>query len=193
MTPAAFRAVCGALNWSLREAAAQTGVAVNTLRLIGEGQPVTEKISRRVLAAFRREGVRLSFTREGQATIILGQPVGSMKHDALPAELLGVPFLAVRPRADGTHRVFFEVHAKDRPEGWPATRPLPFSVPRRGNLCDPVEVKAIRADAKHLEAALLRQRAPNPRSPHSGVEELPLPATRRGKRVDSAQRLGNRV
>lgn len=158
MTPAAFRAVCGALDWSLRDAAANTGVAVNTLRLIGDGQPVTDKISRRVRAAFRRQGVRVTISQEGQATIIIGAPVGSMKHEALPPELLGVPFLAVRPRVDGTWRVFFEVNAKDRPEGWPATRPLPTSYPRRGDLKNPLEVQAIKDDARRLAKELERAR-----------------------------------
>lgn len=193
MTPAAFRAVCGALDWSLRDAAAQTGVAVNTLRLIGEGQPVTEKISRRVRAAFRRQGVRVTISREGQATIIIGAPVGSMKHEALPPELLGVPFLAVRPRVDGTWRVFFEVNAKDRPAGWPATRPLPFSVPRRGDLSDPIEVKAIRADAKQLEAALTREKLRNSLIGHSGAHTTPPPLATERRHVKRAQRRENRA
>jgi integrase len=68
-----------------------------------------------------------------------------------PADL--GPCVVARPRADGTWRVLFEVPARNRPPGWPSTRPLP-TVGRRGDLTDPAEVARIRADAERLHAEL---------------------------------------
>lgn len=67
------------------------------------------------------------------------------------------PCVIARPRADGTHRVLFEVPARNRPSGWPSTRPLP-TVGRRGDLSDPAERARIRADAERLHDELLAAR-----------------------------------
>lgn len=68
------------------------------------------------------------------------------------------PCVVVRPRADGTWRVLFEVPARNRPSGWPSTRPLP-TVGRRGDLSDPAEIARIRADAERLYAEMLVARS----------------------------------
>lgn len=66
------------------------------------------------------------------------------------------------PRADGTHRVFFQVPARLRPQDWPSLTPLPFTGVRRGDLTDADEVGRIRADATELYRRLLRGRAGKP-------------------------------
>lgn len=158
-SPSAFRAMRAALDWSLRDAAAETGIAFNTLLKIEGGQAVTDRLARRVVATFRKHGVSYQPGAGEQQVIKIGAPTGTTK-DVLPPELVGVPHLAIRgPRADGTYRVLFELPAKDRPAGWLATRPLPFTHPRRGDLTDKVEVKAIRRDADDLREQLNRDRA----------------------------------
>jgi hypothetical protein len=68
-------------------------------------------------------------------------------------------YVTVRKRADGTHRVLFEVPPRHRPSGWLATTPLPLDPAKRnGNLQDEQEVAAIRADAKTLYARLILDR-----------------------------------
>lgn len=64
------------------------------------------------------------------------------------------------PRRDGTVSVLFVVPKRLRPEGWPATIPLPFTGERRGNLNDPDEVARIIADAETLYKELSQDRAP---------------------------------
>lgn len=68
------------------------------------------------------------------------------------------PFVAVRKRADGTHRVLFEVPARLRPSGWLPTIPLPIEG-RAGNLGDAAEVARIQADALKLYDRYLIARA----------------------------------
>lgn len=63
-------------------------------------------------------------------------------------------YVTLRPRADGTFRVLFEVPARLRPSGWPPQIPLPREGVRRGDLQDQDEVRRIRDEAKALYAAL---------------------------------------
>jgi len=67
-------------------------------------------------------------------------------------------YVTLRPRADGTYRVFFQVPARLRPSGWPSLIPLPITADRNGNLGDLVEVEAIRQDAKTLYRQLNGER-----------------------------------
>lgn len=62
-------------------------------------------------------------------------------------------YVTLRPRADGTARVYFQVPKRLAPPDWPSLIPLPRSAPRTGNLADLAEVERIRKDA----AALLTQ------------------------------------
>lgn len=63
-------------------------------------------------------------------------------------------YVTLRPRKDGTARVFFQVPERLRPAGWPSLTPLPFTGGRRGDLSDPAEVQRIRDDAAALYARL---------------------------------------
>jgi hypothetical protein len=75
-------------------------------------------------------------------------------------------YVTVRPRADGTSRVLFEVPKRLRPFGWSAVIPLPRSterpdgtyVERLGRLTDELELKAIREDAAALFVELRQAR-----------------------------------
>ena len=67
-------------------------------------------------------------------------------------------FVTVRPRADGTHRVLFELPPRLRPSDWLPTQPLPLLAPRRGDLTDADEVARIQRDAARLYAELLAAR-----------------------------------
>jgi hypothetical protein len=68
-------------------------------------------------------------------------------------------YVAIRPRADGTYRVLFEVPKRLRPSGWSAAIPLPLDAPRTGNLGDASEVARIQADAGDLYERLTTARA----------------------------------
>lgn len=69
-------------------------------------------------------------------------------------------FVSVRgPRADGTHRVLFEIPPRLRPSGWSPTIPLPRAAPRTGDLTDAAEIARIQADAKALYQSYLAARA----------------------------------
>ncbi|MET3665956.1 tyrosine-type recombinase/integrase [Caulobacter sp. 1776] len=63
-------------------------------------------------------------------------------------------YVTLRPRADGTFRVFFQVPARLRPQGWLSLIPLPVTGTRTGNLQDLDEVARIQADAAALFAKL---------------------------------------
>lgn len=76
---------------------------------------------------------------------------------AKPALDLGA-YVVARPRADGTHRVLFEVPARLRPSGWSPARPLPIEG-RRGDLTDPAEVERIRTDAAAMLSELIAARS----------------------------------
>ena len=67
--------------------------------------------------------------------------------------------VTTRRRDDGTYRVLFAVHAKDRPEKWPKQIALPQKAPRTGNLEDKDEVRRIRTDATMLNKKLDALRA----------------------------------
>lgn len=67
-------------------------------------------------------------------------------------------YVTLRKRADGTHRVFFQVPARLRPSDWPSLIPLPQAGERTGDLSDPSQVKAIKDDAEALYATLCQAR-----------------------------------
>jgi site-specific recombinase XerD len=83
-------------------------------------------------------------------------------------------YVTLRPRADGSFRVFFQVPGRLRPKGWPSLIPLPVSGERRGRLSDAAEVKRIQLDAKELferlEAA--RQGRVISKRPGRSIDEL---------------------
>lgn len=68
-------------------------------------------------------------------------------------------YVTLRPRADGTARVFFQVPERLRPSDWPSLTPLPLDAPRTGDLSDAVEVSRIQADARALYERLQAARA----------------------------------
>lgn len=71
-------------------------------------------------------------------------------------------YVVLKPRADGTHRVLFQVPERLRPSGWSPTIPLPRTGERKGDLADAGEVARIQADAKALLEELKRARAGAP-------------------------------
>lgn len=92
-------------------------------------------------------------------------------------------YVTLRPRGDGTYRVFFQVPARLRPSGWLSLVPLPTSadrpdgstVIRRGDLTDLREIRAIQEDAAALYAKLQDARlgrAPAAAAPRRNFAEL---------------------
>ena len=156
LTPAALRAMRGALDWSMRDLSAASGVALATVLKAEQTGGLTATTERRIRRAFAAHGVNLRWN-DAQAAITIGAVPSAVKAGQTP-QLLAVQHVAIRPRSDGTHRVIFEVPARNRPAGGPPSRPVPFSYPRRGDLSDPEEVKAIARDAKQLSADLKRLR-----------------------------------
>ncbi len=154
MTPAAIRAMRGALDWTMRDLAEHSGLGLGTVLRAEQGEAMTATTLRRLRAAFRVRGLTCRIGADRVTVAIRAAP------SAVKAEvstlLLGLPHVAVRKRVSGTYRVAFEVPARNRPPGWPASRPLP-SVGRTGRL-DDVELNAIRQDAKRLLAELERAR-----------------------------------
>lgn len=67
-------------------------------------------------------------------------------------------YVIVRPRADGTYRVLFELPPRLRPPGWLPTTPLPRSGSRTGDLTNLDEVARIRRDAEVLYKMCLAAR-----------------------------------
>lgn len=67
-------------------------------------------------------------------------------------------YVTLRRRADGTHRVFFQVPERLRPSDWPSLIPLPVHGDRTGDLTKTEEVKRIQDDAKRLYDRLQRAR-----------------------------------
>jgi hypothetical protein len=84
-------------------------------------------------------------------------------------------YVTLRPRADGTFRVFFQVPARLRPDGWLSLIPLPINGRRTGNLSDGDEVARIQADARDLYAKIVQARlgrpAPAGRTLHQLIRE----------------------
>lgn len=158
MTPAMLRAMRAAVDWSMRDLAEAAGVGLATVLKAEQGGEITATTERKIRGAFITMGVTVRSDPNG-ATITI-RPRTKPTRPGVPAQLLGLPYVTFRQRADGTHRVLFEVPARIRPMGWGACRTLPFSCPRKGDLNDPREVAAIKADAralfKRLEAARLR-------------------------------------
>lgn len=76
----------------------------------------------------------------------------------MPSATVSLPrYVVTKPsggRADGTYRVLFMVPARLRPNGWPATIPLPREGRRTGDLTNPDELTRIVADADALNAEL---------------------------------------
>lgn len=155
MTPAALRAMRAACGWSMRDTATAADLALATVLAAEQGKAVSPVTLRRLRRAFRQQGVRL--TMRGEVSTIRLAPPPPAEKFALGLDEL--PYVTIRRRKDGTARVLFEVPARLRPEGWPAVRPLPFSLARRGRLSDPREVAAIRADAAVLKRRLDATRA----------------------------------
>lgn len=73
-------------------------------------------------------------------------------------------YVTLRPRKDGTARVYFQVPSKLRPNGWLSAIPLPIAGERRGDLSDADEVSRIQADAAHLYSQLVGDRHQRPAS-----------------------------
>jgi len=81
-------------------------------------------------------------------------------------------YVVLKNRADGRQVAYFQVPAARRPEGWPATIPLPTSAPRTGVL-DRAEVAAIRRDARALYERLTSAgTAKEPRARPRTIETL---------------------
>lgn len=152
MTPTALRTMRAAMHWSMRDCASAAGVALGTILAIEKGVTVSTRTLRRVRAAFGSQGVSVRIT-DAAITVRIAATPPALKAQ-IPPELLGLAYVSIRPRADGTHRVLFEVPARLRPPGWPATRPLPLTHERRGNLGDKSEVAAIKVDARRLVVQL---------------------------------------
>lgn len=155
ITPTALRSMRAALDWSMRDLASAAGVSLATVLKAEHAGGITATTERRLRAALAARGVTVRIKGDSAHVKIRAAP--SLKH-RLPIGLAGLQYVSVRPRADGTFRVLFEVPARLRPPGWRCSRPLPLSHARRGELSDPEEVAAIRADAVRLLAELTRDR-----------------------------------
>lgn len=81
-------------------------------------------------------------------------------------------FVTLRPRADGTYRVLFEVPPRLRPSGWSATIPLPIHGKRAGNLKDADEIARIKKDAAALYAKMQQDRRGIAREPARSIKAL---------------------
>jgi site-specific recombinase XerD len=96
-----------------------------------------------------------------------------MKAPKTPGPLTPMPsvkldlgrYVTVRKRADGSHRVLFEVPPRLRPSGWSATIPLPVEGTRTGDLTNADELARIKRDAARLYNQLQRVRAGQPAEP----------------------------
>lgn len=69
-------------------------------------------------------------------------------------------YVTLRPRKDGTARVYFQVPERLRPPGWLSLIPLPMAGARKGDLTDANEVGRIQADAATLYQNLIAARDP---------------------------------
>lgn len=171
LTPAALRAMRGALDWSMRDLAAAFGVSLGTILAMEKGEPVKPVTERRIRAAFLQHGVGLRYADGAAVVRILPAPAANRRTVA-PSCLAGLRYVVARPRKDGTVRVQFEVPARLCPPGYPKTRPLPVRG-RTGRL-DSAEVAAIKADAARmlaqLEAARLKSTLGHEKQPLSGGE-----------------------
>jgi transcriptional regulator with XRE-family HTH domain len=153
MIPVAIRTMRAALGWSLRDLAAHSGLALNTVHAAESGSVVARKTERALRTALRVHGV--TCRRSGDTVHVQIRQTGPSLRLRVAEELAGLPYVTLRgPREDGTYRVLFEVPARLRPQGWPPTRPLPVSARRRGDLTDQAEVAAIRSDAERFATAL---------------------------------------
>lgn len=167
MTPAMLRAMRGAVDWSMRDLAEAAGVGLATVLKAEQGGGVTATTERKLRGAFVAQGVFVR--REGEGWNIKFRPRITPPRSGVPAQLMGLPYVSFRKRKDGTHRVLFEVPARLRPMGWKASRPLPLTYRRAGDLSDPGEVAAIKDDARKLFAQIenARRRSPERAGPAS--------------------------
>lgn len=84
---------------------------------------------------------------------------GEFEQTPMPSVKLELgKYVTLRPRKDGTHRVFFQVPERLRPSDWPSLIPLPLNGGRAGHLEDLDEVARIRADALQLYERLQASR-----------------------------------
>jgi site-specific recombinase XerD len=82
-------------------------------------------------------------------------------------------YVTLRPRTDGSFRVFFQVPARLRPPGWPSLIPLPITGERRGQLSNADEVRRIQSDARDLLERLRQARLGQPRKrPGRSIDQL---------------------
>ena len=95
-------------------------------------------------------------------------------------------YVTLRPRADGTQRVYFQVPARLRPSDWPSLIPLPIRAPRSGNLGDLVELARIKADAAKLYGELQQVRLGRERAPTSPATGRTIRALVRAWQASSA-------
>lgn len=162
-----LRAMRGAVDWSMRDLAEAAGVGLATVLKAEQGGEVTATTERKLRGAFVAMGVFVR--RQGEGFTITMRHRAAPARPGVPAELMGLPYVTFRPRKDGTHRVLFEVPARLRPMGWKASRPLPLTYRRAGDLSDPGEVAAIKEDARKLFAQIenARRRSPERASPAS--------------------------
>lgn len=172
LSPATLRAMRAAVDWSMRDLATASSVALATVLKAESGEPVSDRIERRLRAALRAKGVTCA-ERDGVSTVRIAESPPADPGRRVALGLGSLPFVTVRgPRADGTFRVFFEVPANRRPKGWWPTHPLPH-LNRRGDLTDPEEVARIRRDAKQLQTELAAARAREGRFPARGGQVEP--------------------
>lgn len=148
LTPPVLRAMRGALGWSMRDCAAAAGVALATVLKAEAGEPVSAATALRLRKAFAGRGVTVRPCNGATDVRIRDKP--RSEQPGVPEPLRNLPYVVLRPRADGTCRILFEVPKRLRPEGWPAARPLPCSAARRGDLSDIAEMAAVRRDAARL-------------------------------------------
>lgn len=152
LTPAALRAMRGALNWSMRDTAEASSIALATVLKVEQGGEVSQRTEQRLRAAFRKRGVMLRRAHGVQSVRILDE--STVRPCRTPVEIAGLPYVVAKQRASGSWRVLFMVPERLRPAGWPPVRPLPLTYPRKGDMADKAEVAAIRADAANLKRQL---------------------------------------
>ena len=66
-------------------------------------------------------------------------------------------YVVLRPRADGTTRVLFELPTRFRPAGWRPAIPLPLTEARRGDLTNEDEVRRIIEDGEGCYRSYLKE------------------------------------
>ena len=126
LSPAALRAMRGAVNWTMRDTAEAASVALATVLKVEQGGEVSHRTLERLRAAFRKQGVSLRVAK-GVRSVRIMDPA-TVRQCQTPIQIADLPYVVVKRRASGTWRVLFMVPQRQRPEGWPAVRPLPIQV-----------------------------------------------------------------